>query len=77
MEQECTSFKGWCCACVVGLLLLLLLLDYIRHTGALTRADHRLVGAALVCDEVALICQHCIRIGAITTPLVLGCEPRN
>ena len=56
MENERTRSKGRCCACVVGLLLLLmLLLDYVWLTGALTRADHGFVGTALVRDEVSLV----------------------
>ena len=72
MEDEGASFKGRCRACGVGLLLLLiLLLDYVCLTGALTRADHGLVSAALVCDELALVHQHRVRIVTIAAPLVL------
>ena len=77
MEDKSARFKGWCCVCVVGLLLLLmLLLNYVCLTRALIRADHRLVGAALVRDVVAFVHHHRVRIVVIATPLVLGGESR-
>ena len=73
MEDKSARFKGWCCVCVAGLLLLLiLLLYYVCLTRALIRADHRLVGAALVRDVVAFVHHHRVRIVVIATPLVLG-----
>ena len=56
MENERTRSKGSCCVCAAWLLrLLLLLLDYVWLTGALTRADHGLVGTALVRYIVSLV----------------------
>ena len=57
MENERTGSKGSCCVCVAGLLLrlLLLLLDYVWLSGALTCADHGLVGTALVRYIVSLV----------------------
>ena len=54
----------------------MLLMDYVWLTRALTRADHGLVGTALVRYEVALVYQHCVRIIVVAAALVLLGEPR-
>ena len=77
MENERTRSKGSCCVCAAWLLrLLLLLLDYVWLTGALTRADHGLVGTALVRYIVSLVYQHLVRIIVVAATLVLLGEPR-